>query len=84
MNSADLRFANQGQILVNISDNVGSGKYAFSGGKRQFIEWKTRAMASVNNGERQALLIEADRFMHETKAAAREEYAAVKKKWKFW
>ena len=85
---SDSRFANQGQLLTNIRENVESGKYGFTGGKHQFAEWKKRAMQSASNGERQSLLIEADRIMQETKDRASNR--ASKKdepkprKWKFW
>ncbi len=81
---SDSRFANQGQLLTNICENVESGKYDFAGGKHQFAEWKKLAMKSASNGERQALLIEADRLMRETKTRATEKHEPKPRKWKFW
>jgi hypothetical protein len=84
MAGSDSRFAHQGQLLTNICENVESGKYGFAGGKHQFAEWKKRAMQSTSNGERQALLIEADRLMQETKARTAKKDEAKTRKWKFW
>jgi hypothetical protein len=81
---SDSRFANQGQLLTNICENVESGKYDFAGGKHQFAEWKKRAMKSASNGERQALLIEADRLMRKTKTRTTEKHEPNPRKWKFW
>lgn len=84
MAGSDSRFANQGQTLTNIIENVESGKCHFSGGKHQFAEWKKRAMKSASNGERQALLIEADRLMRETKTLTVDKHEPKPRKWKFW
>jgi hypothetical protein len=81
---SDSRFANQGQLFANICENVESGKYGFAAGKHQFAEWKKRAMQSASNGERQALLIEADRLMQETKARTAKQDEPKARKWKFW
>ncbi len=84
---SEIRFKFQGELLDNIRQNVKSGLYNFTGGKKQFEEWEKRAANSSNNGERQALLIEADRLMVEVmkrKAKVEDSSTPKKRSWKFW
>lgn len=83
------QIAAQGRLLTNIQDNVNSGRWAFSGGRRQFDEWRKRAEGSVGHVERQALLIEADRLMRETRQTPETDRPEVqskarRRKWMFW
>ncbi len=40
---SEIRFKFQGELLDNIRQNVKSGLYNFTGGKKQFEEWEKRA-----------------------------------------